>query len=120
MTKSRPTIKTTTPIAIPMARQLVSRSSPAGFGWMNPPMGGFYYSGWMCGDWGTLFTTATQSHGGRQRNNNEDSGGRSALSLNSYRKIAKGRWCYHLAWGPSTAFGWRLISLRMTAGWRID
>src|SRR5215831_16973375 len=38
------TIATTTAIAMPMARQLVSRSSAVGFGWMNPPMVGLYYS----------------------------------------------------------------------------
>src|ERR1700746_990264 len=38
------TIATTTAIPIPIARQLVSRSSTVGFGWMNPPMQGLYYS----------------------------------------------------------------------------
>src|ERR1700757_2951823 len=37
------TIATTTAIPIPIARQLVSRSSTVGFGWMNPPMQGLYY-----------------------------------------------------------------------------
>jgi hypothetical protein len=29
-------------------------------------------------------------------------------------KIPKGRWCCQQAWGPSTPFGWRLTTLRMT------
>src|SRR6266576_685097 len=78
MTNSRPTIKNTTPIAIPMARQLVSRSCAAGFGWMNPPMGGFYYWGRMCGD-AVLFLP--RSHGGRQGDNTEDSGGRRCVAV---------------------------------------
>src|ERR1700741_2625135 len=48
------TIAITTAIAMPMARQLVSRSSTVGFGWMNPPMGGLYYR--------LVFTTETQRH----------------------------------------------------------
>src|SRR2546430_1078496 len=110
MIKSRPTITTTTPMAIPMARQFVSRSSAAGFGWMNPPIGGFYYWGRM---WGDTVLFLPRRH--RDREITIDSGGRTAFAVEFVLENRTGQWCHHPSWGPSTAFGWRLTSLRMTA-----